>query len=291
MPVIEEPTRIASVLGELRQGAARHDFRGGNFFMLRMLNRYRDELGVEALPQELDAAARATVQHLQTESATVSITPRAVVQSRLPIDAIVTNLTGHKLPTAYPSRRAWLRVTVRDGQGRIVFESGAVGASGLIDGNDNDADATRFEPHYEEITRPDQVQIYESIMGDAGGAVTTGLLQGVRFLKDNRLLPRGFDKGTAKPEIAVRGDAAADPDFVAACDRVRYSVDVGGRQGPFRVDVELRYQPIAYRWAQNLRGYTGVEPARFVRYYESMSSSSSEVLARSSVVIGGDTSR
>jgi hypothetical protein len=113
----------------------------------------------------------------------------------------------------------------------------------------------------------------------------------VRFLKDNRLLPRGFDKGTAKPEIAVRGDAAADPDFVAACDRVRYSVDVGGRQGPFRVDVELRYQPIAYRWAQNLRGYTGVEPARFVRYYESMSSSSSEVLARSSVVIGGDTSR
>jgi hypothetical protein len=55
MPVVETPTPIASVLGEPRAGFARHEFRGGNFFMLRMLNRYRDELGVEALPQELDA--------------------------------------------------------------------------------------------------------------------------------------------------------------------------------------------------------------------------------------------
>ena len=33
-----------------------HLFRGGNFFVLGLLNRYRDELGVKALPQELDAA-------------------------------------------------------------------------------------------------------------------------------------------------------------------------------------------------------------------------------------------
>ena len=40
--------------------------------------------------------------------------------------------------------------------------------------------------------------------------MTTGLLKGLRFVKDNRLLPRGFDKASADADIAVRGDAAAD---------------------------------------------------------------------------------
>ena len=56
------------------------------------------------------------------------------------------------------------------------------------------------------IDRPDQVQIYESILGDADSHPTTGLLSAVRYLKDNRLLPRGFDKATADPQIAVFGD-------------------------------------------------------------------------------------
>ena len=43
------------------------------------------------------------------------------------------------------------------------------------------------------------MQIYESIMGTPAGAPTTGLLQATQYLKDNRLLPRGFDKRTAAP--------------------------------------------------------------------------------------------
>ncbi len=81
-------------------------------------------------------------------------------------DVHVRNLTGHKLPTGYPSRRAWLHVTVRDRGGRIVFESGAVAQNGAIAGNDNDADALAFEPHHSEIRTADQVQIYESVMSD-----------------------------------------------------------------------------------------------------------------------------
>ena len=39
----------------------------------------------------------------------------------------VTNLTGHKLPTGYSEgRRMWLNVQVRDANGGLVFESGAV---------------------------------------------------------------------------------------------------------------------------------------------------------------------
>ena len=127
---------------------------------------------------------------------------------------------------------------------------------------------------------PDQVQIYESVMAGPGGALTTGLLTAVRYVKDNRLLPRGFDKRTADKDIAVQGDAARDADFAGGGDRIRYSVAVGDAQGPFQIEAELWYQPIAYRWAENLKPYDAFEPRRFTGYYESMSSGSGVVLAR-----------
>lgn len=280
MPDVQEPTRIASVLGEERTGLGRHTFIGGNFFMLRMLNRYRADLGVEAQPQELEAAAAATIAQLQRDTAALGIEPAAGPPGQLALDVSVRNLTGHKLPTAYPSRRAWLHLAVRDRDGRMVFESGAVDPSGRIRGNDNDDDATRFEPHHIEITSADQVQIYESIMRDVNGNVTTGLLRGVGYVKDNRLLPRGFDKATAPSDVAVQGDARRDDDFTAEADRVRYTVSTAGRAGPLRIEAELRYQSISFRWAQNLRAYDAPETNRFVGWYDAMATGSSEVLAR-----------
>jgi hypothetical protein len=113
--------------------------------------------------------------------------------------------------------------------------------------------------------------------------VTTGLLKAVRYGKDNRLLPRGFDKTTAPTDAAVDGEALRDPDFLGGTDRIRYSVDVAGSPGPFAVSVALRFQPIAYRWAQNLRPYQAAETRRFVAMYESMAPASSEVLAAATV--------
>ena len=109
--------------------------------------------------------------------------------------------------------------------------------------------------------------------------VTTGLLTGVRYVKDNRLLPRGFDNTTATWEVAVAGVASADPDFTGGGDQVRYTVDVSSGTGPFRVEAELWYQPIGFRWAQNLAGYDAFETRRFVQYYDTMSASSATVLA------------
>lgn len=281
MPAVAEPTRISAVLGDDRIGLGRHTFVGGNSFMLRMLNRYRDELGVEARPQELDAAAQATLQLLQRETATVSVVRAGIGGDRLDIDVGVRNLTGHKLPTGYPSRRAWLRLVVRDRHDQIVFSSGEITPAGLIRGNANDADGARFEPHYNEIRSEEQVQIYESVLRDIRGNVTTGLLQATAYAKDNRLLPRGFDKTTAHPDIAVVGAARQDDDFAGEADRVRYIVDVARRESPFRIDVELRFQPIAYRWAQNLKAYDAKETRRFVAYFDAMSAGSSVILARS----------
>ncbi len=281
MPVVAEEMPIASVLGAPRKGLARHTFVGGNFFMLRMLNRYRDELGVQAPSRDLDASVSRTVANLHTSTAAIEIAGIARLGERLNIDVAVRNTTGHKLPTAYPSRRAWIHLTVRDRNGRTVFESGAMAPSGLVEGNDNDVDAGSFEPHYREITRPDQVQIYESIMRDAAGRPTTGLLNGVGYIKDNRLLPKGFDKSSAEPRIAVIGDAKIDPDFADGGDRVRYSIDSVG-EGPFTVTAELRFQVIAFRWAENLKAYDAKETKRFTGYYDAMSRSSSETLASAS---------
>jgi hypothetical protein len=263
-----------------REGVAKHVFVGGNFFMLGMLNRYRGELSVAALMPEMAAAVERTVGFLQQESAKVTIGNATSRAGAVEAEIAVENLGGHKLPTAYPSRRAWLHVVVRDARQQVVFESGAVEADGSIRGNDNDADATRAEPHYREIRNAGEVQIYESVMADENGRVTTGLLAAVRYLKDNRLLPHGFDKRTAEKDIAVIGEAADDADFSGTGDRVHYVMPVGSAQGPFTIEAELLYQPIGFRWANNLKKYDAPEPRRFNGYYDEMAKSSSVSLAR-----------
>jgi hypothetical protein len=287
MPPVPDSTTLSGVLGITRRGLARHEFLGGNFFMLDMLNRYRASLGVTAEPAELDRAVRRTLEHLGSATAAVSIEEGRVSAGRLTATVSLRNLTGHKLPTAYPARRAWLHVVVRDGAGTSIFESGKLEATGEISGNANDADPGAFESHYRLIERPDQVQIYESVLGDVAGRVTTGLLSAHRYLKDNRLLPDGFDKGSAGSEIAVVGDARDDPDFSGGVDRVQYAIPVSGRSGPFRIEVTLRFQPIGFRWARNLRHRgPGVEEVdRFVRYYDAMAQGSSAPLASASITL------
>jgi hypothetical protein len=284
MPVVAGQMPIAAVLGQPREGYSRHTFLGGNFFMLRMLSRYRDELGVRALPRELDAAIGRTLDHLQQATARVVLTATRA-GDRLDLDVDVLNEAGHKFPTGYPSRRAWLHVAVTDASGRLIFESGAFQPNGRVAGNDNDADGGRFEPHYTQINRADQVQIYESVMLDTRGTVTTGLLSGVRYAKDNRLLPRGFNKASAPADVAVHGDAVNDADFGAGEDRVRYTTSTTGAAGPFNVIVRLWFQPIGYRWAENLRAYDAPEPKRFLRYFDSLASASALVVAEARTTV------
>ena len=76
MPPAQGPVRVASVLGDYRASLSRHTFLGGNAFMLRLMNRYRAELGIDATPAELEATARATMRQLETDTATVTIERR-----------------------------------------------------------------------------------------------------------------------------------------------------------------------------------------------------------------------
>jgi len=285
MPVVDGEMPITGVLGVPRTHVSRHVFRGGNFLLPRIFNADRGGLGVAALPQELDTASRRTIEHLASSAARVRIDNASIRAGRLVAEVAVESLAGHKLPTAYPSRRSWLHLVVRDAGGSVVFESGALDSQGRIAGNDNDLDPARYEPHYQEIGTAEQVQIYEAIMEDSGGAVTTGLIAAVRFVKDNRLLPDGFDKRTAEEDIAVRGAAADDGDFLAGGDRLVYRLDLGRAQGPFNVQAELWYQPVAYRWAQNLAEEQAPEIDRFIALYDKAAATSATVLARAAVEV------
>ena len=283
MPEIQGTSQISSVLGEQREHVSQHVFRGGNAFMLTLLHKYRDELGVQTPAHELQAAAAATLQHLQSDSASIDIVAVARVGADASVQLQVENRSGHKLPTAYPSRRAWLHLRVSDAAtGTVVFESGALQADGSIAGNDNDADAGRYEPHYAVIDDAQQVQIYEPIVVDFSNAVTTSLLSAAGYAKDNRLLPGGFDKTSASSAIAVHGDAIDDADFVAGGDRITYRFRVDPQVLSLRVSARLMYQPIGFRWANNLRDYDTLETNRFVRYFADNADISAVVLAEAS---------
>ena len=166
--------------------------------------------------------------------------------------------------------------------GNVLFESGTLRPDGSIVGNDSDDDPTRFEPHYDRIVRGDQVQIYESVMVEEGDKVTTGLLAAVRYIKDNRLLPAGFDKATAVPDIAVHGEASQDMDFVGGADHIRYVLPIAKAPRPLTVRAELWFQSIGHRWAHNLKSYDAHETRRFVGYYKANAAESAVLLAADS---------
>lgn len=271
MPQAEGNVRLSIVGGpDGRSPFYQHLSVGGNTYVLQILQAFGQELAVTTSSRLL-AAQEATVrEQLQERTATVSLQDVELSNSTLTADVVVSSLVGHKLPTSFPSRRAWIHLVVRDADGEIVFESGAWQADGSIVANDNDLDQASYEPHYDTINDPEQVQVYEAILGNTDGHVTTTLLRAAVYLKDNRLLPAGFDKGAIEPDIAVAGAASDDDDFVGGGDRVSYLVGVEEAQGPFTVRVELLYQSIGYRWAMNLRPYAGDEPAQFSSYYASV---------------------
>ena len=134
--------------------------------MLGILTSSSDALNVTTPAAELENAVEQTREHLSTSSANTEIQSIMLSGTDLSFDVVVRNLAGHKLPTAYPSRRVWLHVKVADDKGATLFESGAPRKDGSIVGNDNDMVLSIYEPHFDEITEAGQVQIYEPIVFD-----------------------------------------------------------------------------------------------------------------------------
>ena len=251
-----------------RSPFAQHYFVGANVTLLRLLQHNVAGLGLTASTDLLQDTLDRTLRQLQTVTAEVSVDDVVVDGHDLVVTLDVRNPTGHKLPTGYPARQVWLHVTVVDASERVVFESGRPQPGAGISGNEADEHPDAFEPHYDVIKSADQVQVYEAVMQDSEGRVTYTLLRAVRYAKDNRLLPTGFDPGTASGNVAVQGMASLDETFVGGSDRVVYQVDVQGFSGPYTVSAELLYQSLSYRFVEDLRTDLTELGSRFLAYYD-----------------------
>jgi hypothetical protein len=269
MPQAAGGVVISTMPGRLnaRQPFFQHWFVGGNALGLQILAGWGNELGVTADAAHLDATMARVVDQVTTRTARLTLEGLEREDGVLTAQLKVAALTGHKFPTSFPSRRAWLHVTLADGAGQVIWESGARHAGGSIAGNAADADPAAYEPHYDLITQPDQVQIYEPIMGDDEGQVTYTLLRAAQYLKDNRLLPAGADKTALPAEIGVYGQAAGDANFLGGSDLVTYRMDVRGAAGPFTLWAELLYEPLSYQFVADLLAAETELTARFGGYY------------------------
>jgi len=265
-----------------RDGFTRHTFAGANTVMLDILANNKAELGVTATG--FDAAIARTREFLST-AASVEVISTAVVDNALEVVLQMSNLSGHKLPTSYPSRRAYIHFVVRSANGEILFESGRTNADGSVDGVDSDQDLSSYERHYDVITLEDQVQVYESIMENVDEKVTYTLLEATGYVKDNRLTPTGFDKYNVDDDIAVVGEALGDEDFNRGEDIITYRVPLGKESGKLTVSADLRFQTLAYGHMQDLfEDADHPEVARFERLYNE-ASIRSERIASTTIVV------
>jgi hypothetical protein len=251
-----------------RSPFSQHHFVGGNALMLDLLSENLDEFQVTASTQQFDDTRIRLISQMQSATASLSVTGIRAADDSLEVGLRVTNLAGHKFPSGFPSRRAWLHFCVMDGQGQVIFDSGRPDEEGRITGNDADFIPSACEPHYHVVARPDQVQVYESVMENTDGEVTYTLLRGASYRKDNRLLPKGFERASADERIAVYGDAASDPNFSAGQDDIGYRVSTRGHEGPFVVEIKLYYQPVSAAFAADLRQDSSSRISRFNELFD-----------------------
>jgi hypothetical protein len=191
----------------------------------------------------------------------------------------IGNLTGHNLPTAFPSRRVYLHAVVKDHRGEIVFESGAMMHDGRIIGVDSDDDPGAFEPHYRTISSPDQVQVYEAVLGNTDNQVTVTLLGASQVLKDNRIVAPGFDTATVAENTRPAGYCLSDPDFGFGQDDITYQL-AGLVESRYQVTVELRHQSIGYPYLRDLAEFSD-DPviSRFLALYDAVRPGSELIVA------------
>ena len=235
MPEVAAETPIASVLGQPRPRVSQHTFRRRQ----RVHARHS-----ESLPRRARRRRHCRRSSMRRSHETQALSRlagrdaddrgRGASGSRLDFDVAVTSTTGHKLPTAYPSRRAWLHVVVTDGDGRVVFESGAIAARRL----DRRQRQRRRRARGSSRTTP------RSTSADAGADLRVDHGRSRRRGDDGTAARRALREGQPTAAARLRQAHAPRPtspctalpppdaDFVGGGDRVRYRVELGRRARP-----------------------------------------------------------
>lgn len=178
----------------LRKPFRQHTFAGANVLLSRFGASDPSWFGANVTKEEHEAHARSIERMLRT-AAEIALPDVRRSGEGLEILVRVSNTSGHKFPTGYPSRRAFVHLTVTAPDGAVIFESGKTDAYGrLVTSSGALAEPSTYAPHLDVVDREDLVQIYESVPVDANGKVAHRPLDALRYVKDNRLLPAGFDR-------------------------------------------------------------------------------------------------
>lgn len=255
-----------------RKPFGRHAFLGANTLMKQILRDNADKLGVIASVDAFNQSIEQTRTFLGTETAKIKIGAVRTIGDKMMIPVSVQNLSGHKLPTAYPSRRVWIQLTVSNAEEQIVFASGQFNADGELTDSTGTVLPSELaggpvNEHKSVITDPGQVQVYETIMGDADGKPTFTLLRGATYTKDNRLLPLGWNPDHADGPATRPYGIGDDKDFVGGSDKIVYEVPVTAK-GEYTVTAKLLFQVITPRHADELFQYATPEVKTFKMMFD-----------------------
>ncbi len=255
VPRIDDPVTIASGYAWLqpRSPFGMHYFVGANTHMLRMLRNNVDSLGLSANEAQFDSTIERTLEMLEEQTLDLEV---SFFDDGLPrVEVNLINKAGHKFPSGYPARRAWVEIKVTGDGNETIFHSGAWDpASGHILGQEE----TPWEPHHDVIEDPMDVVIYELVLGDINGDPTTLLERAHAHLKDNRLTPRGFSTEHAVYDTtAIVGNALTDPNFNhdaeggegSGSDRIQYLLPENWNQfEALTVECNVWYQSLPPKW-------------------------------------------
>lgn len=248
-----------------------HHLAGANVFMQKILKENIDELGITAEPQQFDSTISRTTRLLQESTLEISLTEINRTSDTLFLSLNMENLAGHKFPSGFPSRRAFIEIILLDNAGDTLFHSGKT------DDNFNliHEDVT-YEKHHNIINSEGHVQIYELVMGDVNGDVTTVLERAFTPLKDNRFPPLGFTSNHYSYDTAkIVGLALSDGNFNSdqgnegtGGDVLLVHAPLAGYSSTITAEAKVWYQTVSAKWLEEMFAYSSDEIDLWKTIYE-----------------------
>ena len=257
LPRIDDPVVISSgyVFLEPRAPYGLHYMVGGNAQMLEIMRDNVDDLGLAATAEQFDSTLVQTRKMLREQTLEIEVVASDWIDEwGGSVQLKLTNKAGHKFPSGYPARRAWIEVKARVGN-QTIWHSGAWSSENGSIIELDEAGLSAYEPHHDVISDESQVQIYELVAADVTGSPTNLLERAAFSLKDNRLTPKGFSYDHAVYDTTrVEGLAYEDESFDVAdgSDVITYQFPPADAGGQVEVDVHVWYQAMPPRWINSM---------------------------------------
>lgn len=268
LPRIDKNIIIAANYSFLapRRPFGQHYLVGGNTFMLDLIKNNRAALGVTAEPQHFDTAIVRSKRLMQDSAVILELNLVNRTTDTAFYDLKITNKAGHKFPSGYPSRRAFVEFILLNETGDTIFKNGVMNSAHQLVGQD-----ATYEPHHDVIKNENDVQIYELVAGDVNGDVTTVLERAYSALKDNRLVPIGFSTTHMSYDTTlIAGVGANDVDFNldgvtegTGADIIHFHVPLNGYTDDLNVSARFYYQAVPHKWLDEMFTFTSPEITSF----------------------------